>query len=231
MALYFSKSLGGGFRMGVSLFGGSGGRRRETSSAKTVDPSAIAEAEDEALLNDCVAAVEAVNTGSSVEARQAKCREAISLLRRIRGKSHLAVRVKNGRALLAKLEALENVLPLHPLLEKAERAEFKGERKQALSACLDAIYYCRKHKVTDTMLAAAGVRDTEAGGAMTLSRLEEIARVLGWSPDSGTAADAPKRSEFLECPACGRCLYFSDFAFGAGGEGKCPMCQTQVVLA
>ena len=128
--------------------------------------------------------LEVVEHGRSLSARQSNCTKAIALLREMnRFGSHGEVARKTDD-LLAKLTALEKTLPVGKLVEKADKALFKNQRKQALNAYLDAMYECRKNGVTQRDFELSELMARPSGERITLSYLKHKAKDLGWVEDS-----------------------------------------------
>jgi hypothetical protein len=128
--------------------------------------------------------LEAVEHGKTLSTRQNNCSKAIALLHEMNSFGSRGKVARKTDDLLAKLTALEKTLPIGNFVEKAEKALFKKQRKQALNAYLDAIYECQKNNVTDRDFELSELVDAKSGEKIMPSYLKRRASDLGWVDDS-----------------------------------------------
>lgn len=121
-----------------------------------------------------------VQNAKTLSTRQNSCTKAIALLQEIKELDRTRSIAQNTDDLLVKLHALEKTLPIGNILDKAEKAEFKGQKKQALNAYLDAIFECQKENVTAGDFQTSDLRDGATDDQISLNYLKQKARALGW---------------------------------------------------
>ena len=90
--------------------------------------------------------------------------------------------IENRTEILTRLKAAKKVLPIMNALDKAEKAEFKGQKKSALNAVLDALFQCREDNVTNSDFARIDLRGKPDGQLVTVEYLTQKAKDLGWNP-------------------------------------------------
>jgi len=150
------------------------------------------EAEIAKLVDKLQKHLDMVQNAKTLSARQNNCTKAITLLQEIKGLDSSSSVSQNTDDLLVKLRALEKTLPIGNVLEKAERAEFKGQTKQACNAYLDAMFQCHKENVTDSDFQTADLRDVTTDERISVDYLKNKARNLGWQdPDAGQLLAEP----------------------------------------
>lgn len=178
--------------------------------------------------------IDMVQNAKTLSARQNNCTKAIALLQEIKGLDPGGSVAQNTDSLLVTLSALEKTLPIGNVLERAERAEFKGQTKQALNAYLDAVFQCEKESVTDSDFRTADLRDGSTDEQVSLEYLKNKARSLGWEdPSVGQLSSAPAMPAAapepeIECPNCNHSSPFSAFRADQNGKGTCPQCGIHV---
>jgi hypothetical protein len=129
--------------------------------------------------------LEVVEHGKTLSTRQNNCSKAIALLHEMNSFGSRGKVARKTDDLLAKLTALEKTLPIGSFVEKAEKALFKNQRKQALNAYLDAMYACQKNDVTHRDFELSELTDDQSGEQITLLYLKRKASDLGWVDGSG----------------------------------------------
>jgi len=87
--------------------------------------------------------------------------------------------LRNRLETTQKLTAMERIIPIDVALEKAEKAEFKGKKEQALDAVLDALYICDNEDISDADFELVGFTH-KSGTAITVEFLRKKAESLGW---------------------------------------------------
>lgn len=112
-------------------------------------------------------------------ARVHNCEAAIILLEQIKELDPQRAVLANSDSLSVKLGSLSKILPVLNTLDKADRAEFKGQRKKALDAYLDILYQCRKENITDNDFEAFDARTDLNHEHISLDHIQEKARRLG----------------------------------------------------
>jgi len=122
-----------------------------------------------------------VQDAKTLSARQNNCTKAIILLQEIKTLDTGGTIFLNSDDLLVKLRALEKTIPIGHILDKAEKAEFKGQKKQALNSYLDAIFECQKANVTPEDFQNSDLRDGATDEQISLNHLKRKAHALGWA--------------------------------------------------
>lgn len=64
-------------------------------------------------------------------------------------------------------------------MEKAQKAEFKNQKKQALNAYLDVLYICKQEGTTDRDFVTGEV-NMPNGRPVTIEYIKKKAKKLGW---------------------------------------------------
>jgi len=175
--------------------------------------------------------VEMVQNAKTLSARQNNCTKAISLLKEIKSLDPNGNIADTGE-LLNILSATEKILPIGNILEKAERAEFKGQTQQAMNAYLDALYQCQKENITDTDFKLADLRDTTTSQFISVDYLKAKASDNGWTDTSSAKvsnqAASVDMSQEIECPYCHMPSPYRMFNMDDNGRGYCPSCNVPV---
>ena len=133
--------------------------------------------------------VEKIKEGSTLGTRVDNCTTSLKLLEQIESLDPEQKVVQNRIVLGKKILALRKILPIHNCLEKADKAEFKGQKKVILNAMLDALYQCKKENVIDEDFRVAGLTG-DNDEQVTLQYLREKAISVGWECDEKTIGEA-----------------------------------------
>ena len=214
MGLYFSKSLGGGFRIGTRIGGNSkhGGCFIVSLIQGIIALLAIALfivywqvgilllfiwfiicifwcnfeenrknlVQAEGMCLKLQRHIDLVHDSKTLSARLNNCNKSVSLLKEIMLLDPKGKVLLNATDMLNYLSSLERVMPVGDIIEKAERAEFKGQNKRALNYYLDAIFHCQKNNLSDNDFINADIRDVDSDDVISLDYLTEKARYNGW---------------------------------------------------
>jgi hypothetical protein len=121
-----------------------------------------------------------ISEGKAVETRQNNCTKAIGLLGEIQQMDLASDQHLAAHELSKVLTSTRAVLPIAENLEKAERAEFKGQEKKALRYYLDILHRVKSGKVTDEDFAVGELTDGDTGEVITTKYLVRKAKSLGW---------------------------------------------------
>ncbi|GMR20561.1 MAG: hypothetical protein BMS9Abin36_1157 [Gammaproteobacteria bacterium] len=130
-------------------------------------------------------AVHFVNNGQSTSVRINNARKALELLQQINQYPSAAVRIQDREKLERKLRAFRMALPILEYIERADKNKFKGKKKPELDAILNALYYIKKHSITDEDLLESEFCDDDTGEVYSIGLIKERAKSLGWDVNSG----------------------------------------------
>jgi rubrerythrin len=205
----------------------------------SLESKAKLEAEVSAIEQRVQKHLDMVQNAKTFPARYNNCTQALTLAKELQALDPRNQVAKNTEELLRKLQSLEKTLPISDLLEKAEKAEFKGQRKQTLNAYLDALFRCQKESVSDTDFVLADVRDRSSAEPITLEFLKQKARSFGWKDEieetfptqaasAGEEQPATTGQPLVECTNCGKSSPFGEFGVDDTNKGKCPQCGINV---
>ena len=123
--------------------------------------------------------IDMIIDGKTLATRQNNCAKAITLLKNVQEKKLKSNQAKFTADLLETLFCMQRVLPIADLLLKAERAEFKGQKKKALDYYLDVLYEYKKGTIANRDFKVVQLTD-ESGEIITMDFIVLKAKALGW---------------------------------------------------
>ncbi len=122
-----------------------------------------------------------IGEGKTLVTRERNCAKAITLIKEVQEKKLDPERARVIAETLVGYSVLQRILPICDWMEKAERAEFKGQKKRALDFCLDALLEWKRGNVSDEDCTSAGCTDEDTGEVLSRDLIERKARSLGWN--------------------------------------------------
>jgi hypothetical protein len=162
-------------------------------------------------------------------ARQRReCDLAIELLERIEQADPVGCVVKNPVDLIETLQSIKKTIPLLAPLKRADLAEFKGNSKQLLSACLDLLFLCETEGIGNRDLRLSSLCFNSSGEPLLIEHLHNKCVSLGWSATgqqplrpSCRGQDVGNSSVCLKAQTVGIQKGFPP----VDGAKKCPYCK------
>ena len=119
--------------------------------------------------------------GNTLATRERNCAKGIALIKEVQGKKLDSERATVVADTLDGYSVLQRVLPICDWMEKAERVEFKGQKKRALDLYLDVLLEWKRGNVSDEDCTFAGCTDEDTGEVLARDLIERKARSLGWN--------------------------------------------------
>jgi len=110
-----------------------------------------------------------------------ECDQAIKLLRHIKRADPGESIIKNPFGLIETLESMKKTTPLLVPLKRANLAEFKGNSKQLLDACLDLLFCCKTEQITNRELLQSNLCFDRSETPLSIELLHEKCVALGWN--------------------------------------------------
>jgi lysylphosphatidylglycerol synthetase-like protein (DUF2156 family) len=132
------------------------------------------------LADDLERAVFSARGGKTSASRLKACDKAINLLAEIKSCGEFADMVQDRFVLAEEIVSLKKVIPILPMLQKAERQNFMRKEKAELNHLLEILFEAKKENVLDCHLAAAGVGSDIYGSPLTIFTIKKRAGELGW---------------------------------------------------
>lgn len=125
-----------------------------------------------------------IENGKTLNTKLNNCDKAIALLEEVAILDPNEKVIQNRTEMLSRINSAKKVLPIMDALQKVEKAEFKGQKKPALNAILDALFQCREANVTDSDFEIINLTNESDGKLVTIEYLTQKAKDLGWESDT-----------------------------------------------
>lgn len=175
--------------------------------------------------------LEKARSGKTLATREKNCLEAINLLETLLQIQTEPKDKAKTKTIIAGVKAVHKVLTIEDFISKAERAEFKNQKKRALNYYIDALLECRNSKITDQDMILAQLKNDHTKDQITLSWIKAKAKELGWQEKSKNQPSLPSpEMQTIECPSCNQTVSLPEFNLDQSGEGACPYCGQKVIL-
>jgi hypothetical protein len=138
--------------------------------------------------------IEKAASAKTLASKERNCEEAIQLIYTVRDLDPDAEVLKEADQLLAFLHACRLTFVVRQALGKAEKAEFKGQKKAAVGHYLEALFVIRKKGISDADFSIANVVFEDTGLPVSKTAIKARAVAMGWSgiekPDGKDVLDA-----------------------------------------
>lgn len=180
-----------------------------------------------------------ITEGKVLTAAENNCSKAIVLLKELKEKKLRTKQYNEIEDLLDIFYLVQRILPIGDFLEKAQKAEFKGQKNKALNYYLDILYSFKNGKISVIDLEKAQLKSEPSGEIISLEYIKEKAKLLGWkekiaTPDISLNYSSLQKNtstnEMYNCPDCNSNLTKNNFTVNKIGLNVCPICSFQFRL-
>lgn len=125
--------------------------------------------------------IEKAAAAKTLASKEKNCEDAIQLIYTVKDLDPDAEVLKESDQLLAFLHACLRTFIIRQALGKAEKAEFKGQKKAAVGHYLEALFLIRKKNISDADFSVATVIFEDTGRPVSAAAIKARAVAMGWA--------------------------------------------------